>query len=146
MERRDGFRLPVRQRIDGTQLAVDTTALPDGVYRFLLEATDAPQNPGTEMVTEATSRWFTVDNTAPEIELEAGGNGWSVTVRDASSSIASVEWSRDGDRWHQLAPSDGVLDGTVESFAMGREKGRHLVVVRAMDRHHNRATEGVVEQ
>ena len=146
VERRDGFRLPVRERIDGTQLAVDTTALPDGVYRFLLDATDASQNPGTALETTSTSRWFTVDNTPPAIELDADGNLWTVTVRDASSPIERVEWSRDGDRWHQLAASDGVLDGVEEHFTLSRESGGHLVVVRAMDRHHNRATEGVVEE
>jgi len=146
VERRDGFRLPVRERIDGTQLAVDTTALPDGVYRFVLDADDAPQNPGTALEVTSTSRWFTIDNTPPAIELDAGGDRWTVTVRDASSPITRVEWSRDGDRWHQLAPRDGVLDGTVESFSLPRESGGHLVVVRAMDRHHNRATEGVVEE
>ncbi len=146
VERRDGFRLPVRDRIDGSQLAVDTTALPDGVYRFLLSATDAPQNPGTAMETAAPSRWFTIDNTPPVIEFEAEGEIWTVRARDASSPIASVEWSRDGDRWHHLAPEDGVLDGVEEAFNMPRESGGHLVVVRAMDRHHNRATEGVVEE
>lgn len=146
VERRDGFRLPVRERIDGTQLAVDTTALPDGVYRFAISASDARQNPGAAMETTATSRWFTVDNTPPSIELTATGDRWSVRVRDESSPVARVEWSRDGDEWHHLAPSDGVLDGTVESFTMARSSGSHLVVVRAMDRHHNRATEGVVEQ
>lgn len=146
VERRDGFRLPVRERIEGTQLAVDTTALPDGVYRFVLTASDALQNPGTALETVATSRWFTVDNTPPEIELTIDGDSWSVRVRDLSSPIASVEWSRNGDRWHHLAPEDGVLDGTEENFTLPRESGGQLVVVRAVDRHYNRATKGVVEE
>jgi len=146
VERRDGFQLPVRERIEGTQLAVDTTALPDGAYRFIVTATDSPQNPGAALETGSTSRWFTVDNTPPAIELEANDETWVVRVWDESSPISRVEWSRDGDRWHQLAPEDGVLDGTEERFSLPRERGGHLVVVRAMDRHHNRATEGVVEE
>ena len=146
VERRDGFQLPVRERIEGTQLAVDTTALPDGAYRFIVTATDSPQNPGAALETGSTSRWFTVDNTPPAIELEANDETWVVRVWDESSPISRVEWSRDGDRWHQLAPEDGVLDGTEERFFLPREHGGHLVVVRAMDRHHNRATEGVVEE
>ncbi len=146
VERRDGFRLPVKKRIDGTQLAIDTTALPDGVYRFNLTANDAEQNPGAAMETVATSRWFTVDNTPPSIDIEAEGKAWAVRVTDTTSPIERVEWSRDGDRWHQLAARDGVLDGTEERFSLPRQSGGHLVVVRAMDRHHNRATEGVVEE
>ena len=145
VESRDGFQLPVRERIDGTQLGVDTSALPDGIYRFVLTASDAPQNPGDELETEATSRWLTVDNTSPTIEIEPDGKVWKVKLRDASSPIARVEWSRNGDRWHQLAPEDGVLDGTDESFSLARENGGGLVVVRAIDRHHNRTTESVVE-
>ena len=98
------------------------------------------------METVAISRWFTVDNTPPEIEFSVGGEAWKIRVSDAASPILRVEWSRDGDRWHQLAPEDGVLDGTEERFTMARKSGRHLVVVRVMDRHHNRATEGVVEE
>lgn len=145
VERQDGFRLPVRERLEGTQLAVDTTALPDGVYRFVVNASDALQNPGTALETAATSRWFTVDNTPPVIELTAEGGSWSVRVRDVSSPIASVEWSRNGDRWHHLAPEDGVLDGTEENFTLPRESD-NLLVVRAVDRHYNRTTKGVVEK
>lgn len=146
VERSDGHRLPVRERIDGTQLAVDTTALPDGMYRFVLTAVDGSQNPGAALTTGANSRWFTVDNTPPEIEISADGDAWMVRVRDASSPIFRVEWSRNGDRWHQLAAVDGVLDGADESFAFERSSDAGLVVVRAVDRQHNRATEGVVEQ
>ena len=146
VERHDGFRLPVRERIDGTQLAIDTTALPDGVYRFILTATDVIQNPGAAMETVATSRWFTVDSTPPVIDIDADGDEWIVRVTDTTSPVGRVEWSRDGDRWLQLAAQDGVLDGTEERFSLPRESGGHLVVVRAMDRHHNRATHGVVEE
>ena len=69
-----------------------------------------------------------------------------IRVSDASSPVSRVEWSRNGDRWHQLAPEDGVLDGTEESFSLDRQSGDNLVVVRAIDRQHNRTTTGVVEE
>jgi hypothetical protein len=146
VEREDGFQLPVKERIDGTQLAIDATALPDGVYRFNLAATDAVQNPGAALETVTTSRWFTVDNTPPSIDVDTDGDTWIVRVTDTTSPILQVEWSRDGDRWNQLAARDGVLDGTEESFSLARKKGSHLVVIRTMDRHHNRTTHGVVEE
>jgi len=146
VERSDGHRLMVRDRIDGTQLAVDTTALPDGTYRFVLTAGDGSQNPGSALTTSANSRWFTVDNTPPRIEIEAEDDQWRIRVRDGSSPITRVEWSRNGDRWHHLAAADGVLDGSDESFSFERENSGGLVVVRAIDRQHNRATAGVVEQ
>ena len=60
--------------------------------------------------------------------------------------MVKVQWSRDGERWHALAPADGVLDGRQESFSFAAESGRHLVVVRGYDRQHNRAVAGVVEE
>lgn len=146
IERRDGRLLPVRDRIDATQIAIDTTSLPDGTYRFVLTASDEAQNPGAGREARALSRWFTIDNTPPEIELTENRTGWTILVRDASSPIAAVEWSRNGDRWHRLAPTDGVLDGTEERFTLPRADGDNLVIVRAVDRQHNRATAGVVER
>ena len=146
IEDREGFRLQVRQRLTGTQVGVDTSALPDGTYRFVLEATDAPGNPIGALEATSTSRWFTVDNTAPEIDLERQGDRWVVVVRDALSPIARAEWSRDGERWEALAPADGILDGVSERFSFPAAAGRHLVVVRVVDRQHNRATAGAVEE
>jgi hypothetical protein len=146
VERRDGHQLPVKKRIDGTQIAVDTTAIPDGVYRFVVTASDAPENPGAALRTTASSAWFTVDNTPPTIDIRADGEHWLVRVSDDSSPITRVEWSRNGDRWHGLAAEDGVLDGTVESFVLERQDEGALVVVRAIDLQHNRATRGVVEE
>jgi hypothetical protein len=145
LEREDGFLLDVRERIDGTQLAVDMTAVPDGSYRFRLTASDELNNPTDAEVTTASSGWFVVDNTAPEIAIRRDAGSWRVGVTDELSAITQVEWSRDGDEWRALAPLDGMLDGRTESFVIPAEDDRHLLVVRAIDRHHNRATQGVVE-
>lgn len=146
MEDAHGFRLPVRDRLDATQLAVDTTAVPDGLYRFHLMASDAEQNPGEGLETEVASSWIEVDSTPPGIGIEADGDRWLVSVSDASSGVARVDWSRDGAPWVAAASADGVFDGRDEAFVIPRQAGRHLLVVRAIDRHHNRATASVVEE
>jgi hypothetical protein len=53
--------------------------------------------------------------------------------------------SRDGDPWQDILPVDKLLDGTTENFSIDAETGRHLLVIRAIDRHHNRAVAGVEE-
>jgi hypothetical protein len=146
LERRDGFRLPVRDRLEATQLALDTTAVPDGSYRFHIEASDELRNPGDPLRAATASQWFVIDNTPPALTVERQGTEWRVEVRDEASPLVKVEWSRDGDRWHVLAPDDGVLDGRHESFSFAAASGRHLVVIRAHDEQHNRAVEGVVEE
>jgi hypothetical protein len=92
------------------------------------------------------SRWFAVDNTPPAVSLERSGDLWHVTVEDGQSSVARVEWSRDGERWNALAPEDGVMDGGIERFSFASADGRHLVVIRAIDLHHNRSTASVIEE
>ncbi len=146
MERQDGFVLPVRKDLDRSQLAIDMTAVPDGRYRFRVGATDRVRNPEDALETMALSRWFTVDNTPPVISFRREGETWIVEVRDVGSAVARAEYSRDGKKWKTLAPEDGMLDGAVERFSMPVAQGRHLLVVRAMDRHHNRATASVTEE
>ena len=145
IEDRSGFRFNIRERIAGTQLGVDTHALPDGTYRFGLTATDAPGNPDGEIEVSRASRWFAVDNTAPTVSLRRTGDLWIVSVSDNLSPIVRAEWSRDGDLWTALAPADGLLDGREETFEFPAAPGRHMVVVRVVDRQHNRSTAGAVE-
>jgi hypothetical protein len=146
IESREGFRLDVRERITGTQLGVDTSALPDGIYRFRLTASDAPRNPDGALEVSRSSRWFPVDNSPPRVSLDRVDDTWVVTVRDSLSPIVRAEWSRDGEEWTALAPTDGLLDGREESFEFPADAGRHMVVVRVVDRQHNRATAGAVEE
>jgi hypothetical protein len=146
LENRTGFSFEVRDRITGTQLGVDTSAMPDGVYRFRLTASDAPRNPASALATNRASRWFVVDNTPPVISIDRSGETWVATVSDALSPIVRAEWSRDGESWQALAPADGLLDGRDESFAFPVASGRHMVVVRVVDRQHNRSTAGAEER
>jgi hypothetical protein len=146
IEDRSGHNLEVRERIASPQLGVDTNSLPDGTYRFRLTASDAPGNPEGAIEVSRVSRWFAVDNTPPSVSLRRAGKLWVVSVRDDLSPIVRAEWSRDGDQWIALAPADGLLDGREETFEFPVASGRHMVVVRVVDRQHNRATAGAVEE
>jgi len=146
VENREGVHFAVRERITGTQLGVDTSAVPDGAYRFRLTASDAPQNPAAPLETHRVSRWFHIDNTPPVISIVRSGETWVATVTDELSPIVRAEWSRDGETWQALAPSDGLLDGREETFEFPAAEGRHMVVVRVVDRQHNRATAGAMEE
>jgi hypothetical protein len=146
IESRDGFSFKVRDRITSTQLGVDTHALPNGTYRFRLTASDAPGNPDGALEVSRVSRWFPVDNSPPSVSLRRAGDTWVVSVSDSLSPIVRAEWSRDGDEWTALAPEDGLLDGREEAFEFPAAAGRHMVVVRVVDRQHNRATAGAVEE
>jgi len=136
---REGF-MPVRRDLDATLLSLDTQALPDGVYRFRITASDAEANPEEPARAVRLSGSFVVDNTPPVVRIARQGQWWVITVQDALSPLVRVEWNRDGTGWHTLAADDGLLDGPTESFRLPVAPGNHVVSVRAVDDHHNRAT------
>jgi hypothetical protein len=136
---------PLRERLETTVLALDTQALADGVYRFRLTASDEPANPEAPERSARVSSFLTVDNAPPRVTLERRGNEWFVTVEDATSAIARVEWNRDADLWHALVPEDGLLDGRRETFRLPVAGASHVLAVRAVDDHHNRAVAAVEE-
>ena len=137
---------PVRSDLESVSVAVDTNALPDGLYRFRLTATDAAANPDEASVSTALSSWVLVDNTAPRVSATRTGDAWLVTVEDSQSPIAIIEWSRDAETWVQLQPEDGTLDGRRETARIAAKAGAHLLAVRAVDDHHNRATAALEEK
>ncbi len=136
----------VRDHLEATAIGIDTQALADGMYRFRLTATDAPANPEAPATASALSSWVIVNNTPPTVTITRSGGAWIATVDDALSPITLVEWNRDADRWHALAPEDGLLDRKHETFRIPFEHGNHVLAVRAVDDHHNRATAAVEEK
>jgi hypothetical protein len=136
----------VRGDLDAVVLGIDTQALADGLYRFRLTATDAPANPEAPATTQALSSWVVVDNTPPRVSLSRDGAWWVVTVDDALSTVVRVEWNRDADAWHPLAPEDGLLDRRHETFRIPVQAGQHVLAVRAMDDHYNRTTVAAEEK
>ena len=137
---------PVRSELESVNVALDTNALPDGLYRFRLTATDVAANPDEPNATSALSSWVLVDNAAPRVSATRTGDTWLVTVEDSASPIAILEWSRDAETWVQLQPEDGTLDGRRETARIAAKAGAHLLAVRAVDDHHNRATVALEEQ
>lgn len=137
---------PVRRELETTTLALDTQALADGMYRFKVTATDAPANPDDPGSNARLSPYFVVDNLPPRISIERHGEVWQVEVEDALSTLTRVEWNRDADAWHPLAPLDGLLDGRRESFRFAVTGGTHVIAVRAIDDHHNRAIVAMEER
>ena len=136
----------MRSELESVNVALDTNALPDGLYRFRLTATDVAANPDEPNATSALSSWVLVDNAAPRVSATRTGDTWLVTVEDSASPIAILEWSRDAETWVQLQPEDGTLDGRRETARIAAKAGAHLLAVRAVDDHHNRATVALEEQ
>ncbi len=135
----DGW-LPMADDLDESHYSFDARALPDGIYRFRLEASDRPDNPaGEALVAERVSEPVVVDHTAPAlVSVEKAGPGrLRVVVADALSPLTTAEVSRDAAEWQPVAPADGLLDGRREAFLVDAPPGAGLLLLRLEDAAYN---------
>lgn len=117
-----------------TFFSFDTTALPDGFYRFKLTAYDLPER---EKVEEFSPLIY-FDNTPPEIKFKKEKEFFIINVKDKSRLI-KAEFSCDGNPFKISKPTDGILDGLEENFKLKSENCSFLVF-RAMDSFYNIST------
>jgi hypothetical protein len=129
----------------------DTTSVPDGDYVIAITASDALANPPSASLTaQRESTVFTIDNTAPNIELmpirqEQTDLSLSFVVQDVRSSIEQVEYSLDANSWVAAHPSDGIFDSQREEFEITITPQSSIaeIVVRATDAMNNTGTANV---
>jgi hypothetical protein len=135
-----------------------TEAIPDGQYRFKLEATDRFENPQTSASTvQAVSRIYTVDNSAPEItDIKArriSANDYEITAKatDKTSIISAAEYNLNAaDEWISLAPTDAIFDFQTEEFRFHvtpeKPQPEHTLSIRAYDQEGNSRVEKILLQ
>jgi len=138
----DGGWLAMAEELEDDHFSFDSTALPDGVYRFRLEATDAPDNQdGAAFAAERVSEPVVVDNSPPALASVARRGGkLVVTVADAWNPLRRAEVSIDAGEWQPAEPADGLLDGRREELAIEAPAGARLVLLRVEDAAFNLAT------
>jgi hypothetical protein len=138
------------EKVTKTEHTWDTTALPEGEYRVLIEASDELANPPDRVQRHSLeSGTVLVDNTPPVFRaLALQGRRLTGEVVDGLGPVARIEVSIAGsDEWRPLFPSDGVFDEPAEPFdtdvASIIPPGSHLVAVRAYDSSGNVVTRDV---
>jgi hypothetical protein len=144
-----GDWLTVAEDLQEDYYSFDATALPDGVYRFRLTASDRPSNePEATLVSERVSDPVVIDHTAPVLakaeEDKAhgtnGGRTLRVTVRDASSPLREAVYSVNAGEWKPVRPADGLIDGRSETLLLEPGEPGSLVLLRVTDAAHNVTT------
>lgn len=127
--------------LSDTILVWDTASAPNGSYVLKVSASDAKSNPSdTALRGERESSSFDIDNAPPTVTVGTPRReGASIVVpfeiRDSDSPLNRVEYSLDAQRWQNVFPTDGILDGRQEQFALRLDAataGRTLVI-RATD-------------
>ena len=124
--RREGASswFPIRKDLDDPMLSFDTTALPDGRYRFRVTASDRVSNPdGHALTASDETPLAVVDNTAPVLKVESKRTDGSdvelkVSATDALSPASKAEGAVNADRWRLLVSDDGVTDSPREAFTL----------------------------
>lgn len=127
-------------KLTGTDYSWDTSTLPEGVYRVMVEASDELSNPPDRAFKHSlTSAAVLVDNTPPVFKaLDIRGRKLVGEVVDGVGPIARLDVSVAGsDEWRPLFPKDGVFDEPSEQFDADVSAlvpaGSHIVAVRAYD-------------
>lgn len=131
----------VRKDLEDSFLSFDTTALPDGRYRFRVTASDRLSQPESEALTaREESVVVVVDNTSPVLKLESRkveGDGLVITVlaTDALSPVTKAEGAVNADRWRLLPAEDGSADSPVERFVfrVPKPSGPAVLSIRILD-------------
>jgi hypothetical protein len=128
------------EKLTRTSYDWDVSALPEGVFRIKVEATDELANPPDKVTSHTLeSATVTVDSTAPVIKaLAIKGRQLSGEIVDGIGPIARIEVSIAGsDEWRPLAPKDGVFDEADETFDSNIgalvPAGSHILAIRAYD-------------
>ncbi|KYF65407.1 hypothetical protein BE11_12715 [Sorangium cellulosum] len=128
----------------------DTTALPEGEYRILVEASDELANPPERTLRHSLESGTVLVDTTPPVfrTLALQGRRLTGEVVDGLGPVARVEVSIAGlEEWRPIFPSDGIFDEAAEPFDadLGAivPPGSHLLAVRAYDSAGNVVTRDV---
>jgi hypothetical protein len=139
-----GAWLKVATDLEEDHYSFDATALPDGLYRFRLVASDRLANdPDTALAAERISEPVVIDHTPPAlVSVERAGGAVRVTVHDALSPIREAVWSIDAGAWKPARAADGLLDGKTETVVIDapEAQGDHLLLLRVTDAAYNVVT------
>lgn len=138
------------EEIDEGFFSFDARRLADGVYRFRVTATDAPDNPaGVEREGWRVSDAVRIDHTPPTIDevgatpLPGGRIGLRVAAEDPGGRLAGCEAASGPGLTRRIGAVDGVVDGDVEIFegVVDAPRDGGALVVTVVDASGNATTE-----
>lgn len=137
--------LRVVDELEENYFSFDATALPDGVYRFRLRASDQPSNdPQSALTAERVSDPVVIDHTTPVLtRVDRSGGKVRATVRDAANPLREAMYSVDAEEWKPVRSADGLIDGQTETLVVepGDRRGPGgLLLLRIMDAAYNVVT------
>lgn len=116
----------------------DTTAVPAGLYRVRVTASDRPSNdPDDALSRDRISEPFLVDHQAPTVSVVAKApTSATVILKDELTRLVKAAYALDGGEWVPIFPDDGLFDTPRETITIklaDLKPGTHVLTVRATD-------------
>lgn len=149
--RKDGWPDWVRlgdESLTSSSFEWDTTAVPAGLYRVRITASDRPSNnPSDALSRERVSDPFIVDHESPSIAIALQSRGATITVKDQLTRLVKAAYALDGGDWIPVFPDDGLFDSSKETITLtfpDLKPGNHILVVRTTDAAGNAGTGDVL--
>jgi hypothetical protein len=153
--RKDGWQSWVRvaEDLEKKEYECDTAALPTGMYRVKVVASDRKDNPAEEALTgERISAPFPIANTPPEVTVRVVAIRGNKAVIEAKAThplvrLTQAAFAVNGKAWANVFPTDGLFDSRTEKFRFRTEAlrpGTHVLVLRVRDAAGNVGTGDVV--
>lgn len=138
----EGLWLEVADDLKATFFSFDATVLPDGVYRFRVEASDRLDNvAGEALEAEEVSVAVVVDHSpARLVSATPEDDRVTVVVEDSWSPLREAVISVDADEWRSVRVEDGLLDSQRETLSVTAPEGARLLLLRLTDAAHNVTT------
>jgi hypothetical protein len=131
-----------------TSYGWDTTAVPAGLYRVRVTASDRPSNnPDDALSRQRTSEPFLVDHQSPTVSIIPQNRGVVVTLQDNLTRLVKAAYALDSGEWVPVFPDDGLFDTPNETITIrlgDLKPGTHVLMVRATDAAGNMGTGDVL--
>jgi hypothetical protein len=133
---------PLAEKLRNPFFVISPEMLPDGIYEFQLEVSDAASNPPAwALASSQVLSPVVITNALPKItflpsEISTKEAKVRVEVVTATSPLKSAEVSFDGGEWMLIYPDDLVLDSPREVFTLvyrNLSPGEYLIAVRVLD-------------
>lgn len=137
--------------LSNSLISLPYQAFPSGAYRVKVVASDEMDNPTGESLSDSLiSGTFRLDNEAPAISdladySEDGITTLRFTAMDDYLPLHSAVYCINGGSWQTIYPTDGILDGTIETFELSLEVSEATIVqFKVSDAFGNASTKGIL--
>jgi hypothetical protein len=127
--------LLVADELQKDHYSFDSTVLPDGRYRFRLQAFDRDRSDDQDRkAAEEISEPVLVDHSTPTVaRVSESGGELQVVAEDLFNPLREAVYSIDAKRWQPAVTADGLLDGQRETLILQIPQAGEVLLLRLTD-------------